>query len=246
MAAGARRARSRDVGDFFAAGEESAPAERPECRRTARSAAGSDFRWHAFGRHSSDADRAVSVRGCRSVLQVHASASAEADSTSPQTRARVAWIFCSTRVISSRVADDRVGRRKRGDDVGVAAFEIPEVVQVAVGEDDEAAVLRARVLPGLFLRRERILILGLGLEDDEREAPGVEQEEVDEALAGLLEVVAERVEVGGLDRDAGFETDVGGLVAFGREAPAGCFEQLVDLDSGCGFLIRTLRLLVQR
>ena len=40
-------------------------------------------------------------------------------------------------------------------------------------------------------------------------------------LAGLLEVVAERVQVGGLDRDAGFETDVGGLVALRKEAPAG-------------------------
>ena len=39
------------------------------------------------------------------------------------------------------VADDRVGCRKRGDDVGVAAFEVPEIVQVPVGEDDEAAIL---------------------------------------------------------------------------------------------------------
>ena len=32
-------------------------------------------------------------------------------------------------------------RRKRGDDVRGASLEIPEVVQVAVGKDDEAAVL---------------------------------------------------------------------------------------------------------
>jgi len=96
-------------------------------------------------------------------------------------------------------------------------------VQVAVGENDEAAILRARVLPGLLLGSERILVLGLGLENDERETLGVEQEEVDEALAGLLEVVAERVEVDGLDRDARFETDVRGLLAHGKETPAGCF-----------------------
>ncbi len=94
------------------------------------------------------------------------------------------------------VADDRVGRRKRRDDVGVAALEIPEVVQVAVGEDDEAAVLGAGVFAGLLLADERVLVLGLGLKDDEREALRVEKQKVDEALARLLEVVAERVEVG--------------------------------------------------
>ena len=52
------------------------------------------------------------------------------------------------------------------------------------------------VLAGLLLADERILVLRLGLEDDEREALGVEQQEVDEALARLLEVVAERVQVG--------------------------------------------------
>ena len=49
---------------------------------------------------------------------------------------------------------------------------------------------------GLLLADERVLVLGFGLQDDEREALGVEQEEVDEALGGLLEVVAECVQVG--------------------------------------------------
>lgn len=128
-----------------------------------------------------------------------------------------------------------MGRRERGDDVRIAAFEIPEVVEVAVGEDDKVAVKRTGVLVRLLLRSERILVLGLGLEDDQREALDIEQEKVDEALASLLEVVAERVQVGGLDRDAGFDADVGGTVALGKEAPARCFEQLVDLDAGCGF-----------
>ena len=69
-------------------------------------------------------------------------------------------------------------------------------MQVAVGEDDEAAVLGLGVFAGLLLADERVLVLGLGFEDDEREALGVEQQEVDEALARLLEVLAERVQVG--------------------------------------------------
>ena len=56
-------------------------------------------------------------------------------------------------------------------------------MQVAVGEDDEAAVLGLGVLAGLLLADERVLVLGLGFEDDEREALVVEQQEVDEALA---------------------------------------------------------------
>jgi len=68
------------------------------------------------------------------------------------------------------VAGDRVRCRKRGNDVGVAPFEIPEVVQVAVGKDDEAAVLGLGVLAGLLFGDERILVLGFGFEDEEREA----------------------------------------------------------------------------
>ena len=78
----------------------------------------------------------------------------------------------------------------------VAAFEIPEIVQVAVREDDETAVLRLGVLAGLLLCDERILVLGFGFEDEQREAPRVEQEKIDEPLDDFLEVVAERVEVG--------------------------------------------------
>ena len=94
------------------------------------------------------------------------------------------------------VAGDRVGCWKRGDDVRVAAFEVPEVVQVAVGEDDEAAVLGLGVFVGLLLRDERILVLRLGFEDEERKTPGVEQEKVDKPFCGLLEVVTERGQVG--------------------------------------------------
>ena len=58
-------------------------------------------------------------------------------------------------------------------------------MQVAVGEDDEAAVLRLGVLASLLLAHERAFVFGLGFEDDEREAFFVEQEEVDEAFASL-------------------------------------------------------------
>ena len=104
------------------------------------------------------------------------------------------------------------GVGKRGDDVGVAAFEVPEVMQVAVGEDDEAAVLGLGVFARLLLADERVFVLGLGFEDDEGEALFVEQQEVDEAFARFLEVLAERVEVLRLERDAGFELDVRGAV----------------------------------
>ena len=46
---------------------------------------------------------------------------------------------------------DRLWRRKSSDDMRVAAFQIPEVVQVAVGQHHEPAVQGARVLARLFL-----------------------------------------------------------------------------------------------
>jgi len=72
------------------------------------------------------------------------------------------------------VADDRIRSRKRGDDIRVTAFEVPEVMQVAAGEDDEAAVLGARVLSSLFLADERVLVFGFRFQDDEGKALGVE------------------------------------------------------------------------
>ena len=53
----------------------------------------------------------------------------------------------------------RVRCGKRGDDVRVALFEVPPVVEVAVRKDDEPAVLRAGVLPRLLLADERALVL---------------------------------------------------------------------------------------
>lgn len=42
--------------------------------------------------------------------------------------------------------------------------------------------------------------------------------------------------IGRLERDAGFQTDVGRPVTVREEAPAGRFEQPVDLDAGGGFV----------
>lgn len=68
------------------------------------------------------------------------------------------------------VAGDGGWSRERRDDIRIAAFEIPEVMQVAVRKDDEAAVLRLGVFAGLLLADERTEIFGLGFEDNERKA----------------------------------------------------------------------------
>ena len=91
------------------------------------------------------------------------------------------------------VALERFGRRVARDQVRVALFQIPEVVQVAVGEDDEAAFLVLGVPPRLLLADQRVLVLGLGFEHEKGFACFVEQQEVGEAVGGLLEVLAEFV-----------------------------------------------------
>ena len=71
------------------------------------------------------------------------------------------------------VADDRIRGGKSGDDVRVAALKIPEVMQVAAGQNDETTILGARVLAGLFLADEWILVLGFCFQDDQWETLGV-------------------------------------------------------------------------
>ena len=120
-----------------------------------------------------------------------------------------------------------IRRRECGDDVGIAAFEVPEIMQVSVGEDDEPAIQGAGVLAGLFLAHQWILFFGLGFQNDEGETLGVEQEEIDEAFFGLFEVMAQSVEVGLFDGDARFELDIGGLVSLREEPPTARFEEFV-------------------
>jgi len=38
------------------------------------------------------------------------------------------------------VAGDGCWRREGGDDIGVSSFQVPEVMKIAVGKDNEAAV----------------------------------------------------------------------------------------------------------
>ena len=93
------------------------------------------------------------------------------------------------------VAGYRVRRREGGDDIGVAAFQIPEVMQIAVRQDDEAAILGAGVFACLLLADERVLVLRLGFQDDQGEPLGVEEQEVDEPGGDFLEVITQRVQV---------------------------------------------------
>src|SRR6185437_16248776 len=126
------------------------------------------------------------------------------------------------------VAGDGIRARETGDDVGIAALEIPEVMQVAVRQDHEPAILGTCVTAGLFLADQRVLILRLGLEHDQRETALVQQQKIDEALAGPLEVVAERVEVGLLYGRVGFKPYVGWTLSVVEEAPTSRLKQPVD------------------
>ena len=84
----------------------------------------------------------------------------------------------------------RVRRRERGDNGRSAALQIPEVVQIAVRQDHKAAMLRAGVFACLLLPDKRVLVLRLGFKNDAGKSLGVEKQEVDVPLGGLLEVVA--------------------------------------------------------
>ena len=65
------------------------------------------------------------------------------------------------------ITRDRLGRRKRSDDVRIAALHIPKVMKIAIGEDDEAAILRLRVFASLLFADQRIFIFGFGFKNDE-------------------------------------------------------------------------------
>ena len=60
------------------------------------------------------------------------------------------------------VASHRIRRGKRCDDVRIAPVQIPKVVQVAVGQNDEPAVQGTRVPSGLLLADQWIFVFGLG------------------------------------------------------------------------------------
>jgi hypothetical protein len=132
-------------------------------------------------------------------------------------------------------SDDRSGRGEGRDDGGIPALEIPEIVDVPVGKDDEPAVESPGVAAGLFLANQGIFVLGLGLEHDQGKSLLVEHQEIDESLGSLLEVFPNLVK--GLlgQGNARFQADVCRTVLVSKETPSCCFEQLVDLDAGGGF-----------
>jgi len=123
----------------------------------------------------------------------------------------------------------RIQAGKFGDHFRVAGFTVPEVVQVAIGEDDKAYILGGGVFTRLLLAVQRGSAFALGFEDDEGEILLVQQKEVHETVMGALEILPHGVHVFLGELDIGLEDDVG--FAFGRvkEAPAGFFEHLVDL-----------------
>jgi len=92
------------------------------------------------------------------------------------------------------IAGDRNGRGKRRDDVGIPALEIPEIMKVAVRQEDEAAILGLGVFTRLLLADERAFVLGFRFEHDEGKALFVQQKKVDEALLGLFKICAEGIE----------------------------------------------------
>ena len=85
-------------------------------------------------------------------------------------------------------ADDRGRRGEGGDDGGIPALEVPEIVDIPVGKDDEPAVERPGIAAGLFLANQGVFVLGLGLQHDQWKPLLVEHQEIDESLGGLLEV----------------------------------------------------------
>lgn len=129
----------------------------------------------------------------------------------------------------------RFGRRERCDDVWIAALQIPEIMQVAIGENDKAAILRAGVLAGLLLAIERVFLLALGFEDDEWIALLVEKQEVDVTLLRILKVVAECPDIIERHGRALLKAHIGGLAVIREHPPAGGLQQFVDLDSRLGF-----------
>lgn len=108
-------------------------------------------------------------------------------------------------------------------------------MQVAIREDDEAAILRFGVLARLLLADQGIFVFRLGFEYNQGKAGIIEQKEVDETVAGLFEVFSECVDRCLGQLDLGFENDVGLARSLVEEAPAGLFEQLIDLDASFGF-----------
>ena len=137
--------------------------------------------------------------------------------------------------LEARVPLDGLWRRERGDELGVALAQVPEVMQVTVAQYDKAAVLGLGVFARLLLAHQRVLALCLGLQHHQREAALIEQQKIDEPLAADFEVVAHGIDLCLGQADIGLQHHVGAPLRIVKKAPTRGFEQLVDLDAGLGF-----------
>ena len=131
---------------------------------------------------------------------------------------------------------DRFRRGEGGDEVGIAAFQVPEIMQVAVGQHDEPAIQGARIAARLLLADQRLLALRLRLQHHQRETPVVQQQKIGHPPFGSLKVVPQSVQVGRPNGDAVLQADVGRPACVGKEAPAGLRQQGVDPDAGGCFV----------
>ena len=68
-------------------------------------------------------------------------------------------------------------------------------MQIAVGQDDEAAVLRFRVFAGLLFANERVFVFRLGFQHDKGKTFVVQEQKIDETFADFFEIRAKVVNV---------------------------------------------------
>ena len=71
----------------------------------------------------------------------------------------------------------------------ITGFDIPEVVRVTIGKDDEPTVRLLRIGSGLFLGIERMCGFPLRFYDNNRMAFVIKEEIVDEALGFFFKII---------------------------------------------------------
>jgi len=131
-----------------------------------------------------------------------------------------------------------LGCGKLDNDVGVSPLQIPEIMQISVGEDHIPGTLGFGVAAGLFLSIQRVFALAFRLQHGYGVISAIKQKVVDEALFGFLKILAKFVKLGLGYLDVLLQLDVR-FFAFGIEKPPACFfQQFVDLDAGgCFFVV---------
>ena len=136
------------------------------------------------------------------------------------------------------VALERFLRWEVADQRRVAALQIPQVMQDAVGENDETAVAAARILARLLLADQRVFVLCLGLQHGQGRPALVEQQKIDETVGRLLKILAQRVNMRVRQLDVWLQLNVGAALGVVKKTPPRLFEQLVDADARFGFFSR--------